>query len=367
MPRFHSLRLTREIDGQVLTGEQAHKVPGRPQAPAPGRPQGSPLLWTNGIEQWERTTDEFTTISGVGTRATTGARVSTRFQGDHRGQGVHRRQGDHKGRPYHGRASTGGLRNAEQLNVLLGLPPVTSTNGRIVRIPGNGMRKRASANAEGLPSVSPSLSPRLRHSIVFGTILLVTLTTLLFLTPLASGQGRFAFFQSVSDWVHAQQMNWHFQAHLAQVAQNDSTQNNLQPMTLQPMILPTSAYVAIARQDAINAGISPDYFTRQINLESGFNPNASSPSGAVGIAQFLPSTAAGLGINPWNPNEALNAAAHLMASYAKNYGGDYAKALAAYNGGSGTLQYALNACGAANWMNCLPGETRNYIRLIMGI
>src|SRR6266700_3202712 len=164
MPRFHSLRLTREIDGQVLTGEQAHKVPGRPQAPAPGRPQGSPLPWTNGIEQWERTTDEFTTISGVGTRATTGARVSTRFQGDHRGKGL----------PYHGRASTGGLRNAEQLNVLLGLPPVTSTNGRIVRIPGNGMRKRASANAEDLPRVSPSLSPRLRHSIVFGTILLVT-------------------------------------------------------------------------------------------------------------------------------------------------------------------------------------------------
>ena len=356
MPRFHSLRLTQEIDDQVLTGEQDHKVPGRPQAPAPGRPQGSPLPWTNGHEQWERTTDEFTTISGVGARVSTGARgVSTGCQGDH------------KGRPYHGRASTGGVRNAEQLNVLLGLPPVTSTNGRVVRIPGNGMRKRASANAEGLPSVSPSLSPRLRHSIVFGTILLVMLTTLLFLRPLAGGQGRFAFFQSVSDWVHAQQMNWHFQAHLAQVAQNDPTQNNLQPMTLQPMTLPTSAYVAIARQDAINAGISPDYFTRQINLESGFNPNASSPSGAVGIAQFLPSTAAGLGINPWNPNEALNAAAKLMASYAKNYGGDYAKALAAYNGGSGTLQYALNACGAANWMNCLPGETRNYIRLIMGI
>ena len=269
--------------------------------------------------------------------------------------------------PYYGRASTGGVRNAEQLNVLLGLPPVTSTTGRIVRIPGNGMRKRASANAEDLSRVSPSLSPRLRHSIVFGTILLVMLTTLLFLTPLASGQGRFAFFQSVSNWVHAQQMNWHFQAHLTRVAQNDPTQNNLQPVTLQPMTLPTSAYVAIARQDAMNAGISPDYFTRQINLESGFNPNASSPSGAVGIAQFLPGTAAGLGINPWNPNEALNAAAQLMASYAKNYGGDYAKALAAYNGGTGTLQYALNACGAANWMNCLPGETRNYIRLIMGI
>jgi len=134
-----------------------------------------------------------------------------------------------------------------------------------------------------------------------------------------------------------------------------------------PVILPSSQYVAIARQDAINAGISPDYFVRQINQESGFNPNAVSPAGAVGIAQFLPSTAAGLGFDPYNPIAALNGAAHLMANYSHNYGGDYAKALAAYNGGPGAVQNALNGCGAANWMNCLPGETRNYIRTIMGI
>ena len=125
--------------------------------------------------------------------------------------------------------------------------------------------------------------------------------------------------------------------------------------------------MAIARQDAINAGISPDYFVRQINQESGFNPNALSPTGAEGIAQFEPGTAAGLGINPLDPVVALNAAAHLMANYSHNYGGNYAMALAAYNGGSGTVQYAINACGAANWMNCLPGQTRNYILVIMGI
>ncbi len=132
------------------------------------------------------------------------------------------------------------------------------------------------------------------------------------------------------------------------------------------MNLPKSQYVAIARQDAIAVGISPDYFVRQINEESGFNPNSVSPSGAVGIAQFLPSTAAGLGVNPWDPIQALRGAARLMANYAHNYGGDYAKALAAYNGGSGTLQYAVTNCGA-NWLNCLPGETRHYIYVIMGI
>src|SRR5258708_30824878 len=98
------------------------------------------------------------------------------------------------------------------------------------------------------------------------------------------------------------------------------------------MTVPKSAYIAIAQEDAINAGISPDYFVRQINLESGFNPNASSPMGAEGIAQFMPGTAAGLGINPWNPDQALNAAAHMMAVYSKTYVVDCAKALAAYYG-----------------------------------
>jgi soluble lytic murein transglycosylase-like protein len=132
------------------------------------------------------------------------------------------------------------------------------------------------------------------------------------------------------------------------------------------MTLPTSQYVAIARQDAIDAGIPPDYFVRQIYLESGFNPNAQSGAGAVGIAQFMPGTARGLGINPWDPIAALKAAAQMMANSTHRYGGDYAKALAAYNAGSGTVNYAVNACGSA-WMNCLPAETRHYIYTIMGV
>jgi soluble lytic murein transglycosylase-like protein len=51
---------------------------------------------------------------------------------------------------------------------------------------------------------------------------------------------------------------------------------------------PVSPYIAIARQDAIEAGISPDLFVRQINRESGFDPQALSPAGAQGIAQFMP-------------------------------------------------------------------------------
>lgn len=122
----------------------------------------------------------------------------------------------------------------------------------------------------------------------------------------------------------------------------------------------TTDYRALAAQDAKAAGIDPTYFVNQIQAESGFNPNAISSAGAEGIAQFMPGTAAGLGINPYNPVQALQGAANLMASYIKQYGGSEAKALAAYNAGPG------NVSSSANWESMLPLETRNYIANIMG-
>lgn len=141
--------------------------------------------------------------------------------------------------------------------------------------------------------------------------------------------------------------------------------------TLPSGSLPNSQYVAVAQADATAAGIPPDLFAKQINVESGFNPNALSPAGAEGIAQFEPGTAAGLGINPWDPVQALRAAARLMASYVRTYGGDYGKALAAYNFGAGDatkgtgLAGAIGRCGV-QWFSCLPAETQNYINSILG-
>jgi soluble lytic murein transglycosylase-like protein len=123
-------------------------------------------------------------------------------------------------------------------------------------------------------------------------------------------------------------------------------------------------YIVLAQEDARASGIPPDLFVRQINQESGFNPTDLSPAGAEGIAQFMPDTAAGLGIDPWNPVAALQGAAQLMARYQHNYSGDYAKALAAYNGGSGILQYCLTHYGSG-WFSCESAETQAYIQKIM--
>ncbi|GHO89941.1 lytic transglycosylase domain-containing protein [Dictyobacter formicarum] len=123
-------------------------------------------------------------------------------------------------------------------------------------------------------------------------------------------------------------------------------------------------YVSMARQDAVAADINPDLFVRQIQQESGFNPAAVSPAGAIGIAQFMPATAAGLGIDPHDPVQSLRAAAHLMSSYIQQYGSESA-ALAAYNAGPHALQRARSQCGDA-WMSCLPAETQRYISMITG-
>jgi soluble lytic murein transglycosylase-like protein len=228
------------------------------------------------------------------------------------------------------------------------------TAERIVFIPGSEQHKRAGSK---IPTPLPrQMSPRLRQAIVLATLVFVVIVSLLSLSPLATGQYGFPIFRGISNWFQVQQLIWQLQT--------QNTEANLPPPP--PVSLPHSQYVAIAQQDAINAGISPDYFVRQINQESLFNPNAVSPAGAIGIAQFMPSTAASQGIDPWDPSQALQGAARLMASYVNQYGGNYAMALAAYNAGTNAVQYAVNVCGA-NWMNCLPAETRNYIYVIMGI
>ena len=123
-------------------------------------------------------------------------------------------------------------------------------------------------------------------------------------------------------------------------------------------------YHQIARQDAVNVGIDPNLFERQIDQESGFNPDAVSQAGAIGISQIMPSTADGWGVDPHDPVASLKAAADHMAVYQREYG-NYPMALAAYNAGPGTLSDATSRCGSS-WRGCLPSETQAYINAIWG-
>jgi membrane-bound lytic murein transglycosylase D len=110
--------------------------------------------------------------------------------------------------------------------------------------------------------------------------------------------------------------------------------------------------------------------------ESGFHPVALSHAGARGMWQFMASRASGYGLqrNWWvddrqDPEKATRAAArHLKDLY--NQFGDWYLAMAAYNSGPGTVQHAVQRTGYADFWelyrrNVLPGETRNYVPIIL--
>jgi hypothetical protein len=111
-----------------------------------------------------------------------------------------------------------------------------------------------------------------------------------------------------------------------------------------------------ARQAAQKAGINPEIFAAQIQQESGYNPNAGSQAGAQGIAQIVPQYHPG--VNTWDPKASLDYAANLMASLLKQYGGDWSKALIAYNGGGG----AVSAWDAGQPYQ----ESQTYVARILG-
>jgi hypothetical protein len=112
-------------------------------------------------------------------------------------------------------------------------------------------------------------------------------------------------------------------------------------------------------RSAARWNVSPGLLAAQLMAESGFNPRAVSPAGALGIAQFMPGTAASYGLrDPFDPVAAIDAQAHLMSDLLRQFG-SVPLALAAYNAGSG----AVGGC------RCIPPypETRAYVARILAL
>ena len=122
-------------------------------------------------------------------------------------------------------------------------------------------------------------------------------------------------------------------------------------------------YGELAASYARRYGLDPEIFVRQMVQESGLNPDAVSPKGAVGIAQIMPGTARdpGYGVapvtDPTDPEEALRFGAEYMRAMLDKYG-DYGLALAAYNAGPGAVD---KAGGIPPFQ-----ETQNYVASILG-
>jgi lytic transglycosylase len=106
-------------------------------------------------------------------------------------------------------------------------------------------------------------------------------------------------------------------------------------------------------------GVDPLLATATFETESGFNQAAISSSGAIGITQLMPSTAASYGLNPYNQYENIEAGVRYLSDNLNRYSGtdwQATYAIAAYNAGPG----AVDAYGG------VPpyGETIDYVNAI---
>ncbi|MEM7400013.1 MAG: lytic transglycosylase domain-containing protein [Pseudomonadota bacterium] len=116
----------------------------------------------------------------------------------------------------------------------------------------------------------------------------------------------------------------------------------------------------VMQQQAELRDLPPMPFVRLIWRESHFNPNAVSPKGAQGIAQFMPATAERRGLdNPFEPISAIKHSASLLSDLNQEFG-NFGLAAAAYNAGEERVR---------GWLvgkRTLPGETRAYVRFVTG-
>jgi soluble lytic murein transglycosylase-like protein len=93
----------------------------------------------------------------------------------------------------------------------------------------------------------------------------------------------------------------------------------------------------VAAQSKANH-VDPRLVRAVIRIESGGDPSAVSPAGAMGLMQLMPGTARAYGVlNPWDPEQNVAAGARHLSDLLREYNGDVSLALAAYNAGSGAV------------------------------
>jgi len=116
----------------------------------------------------------------------------------------------------------------------------------------------------------------------------------------------------------------------------------------------------LIQQHSARHGLSPHFLARLLWKESRFDPNAVSPKGAEGVAQFMPATASLRGLDDsFDIEQAIPASAEYLSELKQRFG-NLGLAAAAYNAGEARVSRWLAKGGF------LPLETENYVLDILG-
>ena len=124
---------------------------------------------------------------------------------------------------------------------------------------------------------------------------------------------------------------------------------------------PPAKYAGMIASAEAQYGLPADLLARLLYQESRYRDDiiigaTRSPVGALGIAQFMPATAAEFGIDPLKPEQAIPAAARYLAKLYARFG-NWSEALASYNWGQGNV--------SKKGLQAAPRETRLYYSQIL--
>ena len=105
-------------------------------------------------------------------------------------------------------------------------------------------------------------------------------------------------------------------------------------------------------------GLDSDFVKAVITQESGFNPNATSKCGAMGLMQLMPSTAEGLGVtNAYDAEQNIMGGTKYLKGLMDRFDNNKSLALAAYNAGPNAVK---------KYGGIPPyAETQNYVKRVL--
>lgn len=123
---------------------------------------------------------------------------------------------------------------------------------------------------------------------------------------------------------------------------------------------PITSIPQMVTKIAQEEGVHPVLAHNIARNESGFNPWARSPKGAMGVMQLMPGTAQDLGVrNPWDPEQNIRAGLKYYKGLEQQFRGNPVLAVAAYNAGPG----AVNKYGGVPPYQ----ETRKFVNNVLGL
>lgn len=125
-----------------------------------------------------------------------------------------------------------------------------------------------------------------------------------------------------------------------------------------PNVIPPPQVDALITSNAGKYGVDPALVKAIVANESAFNPSATSPTGAQGLMQLEPETAASLGVdNAYDPAQNISGGTRYIRGLLERFNGDVRLAVAAYNAGPGAVEKYGGVPPYA--------ETQNYVRNVL--